>query len=350
MTGPNNTLFDASPIPTPTSLSSIPTGSFALPLGIAQESSKNCLKVVNQLSAWSCKMTFAPLVLTVNNTGGRAGQSALPMASIAPLPSPDKSIQYGIQPFKIARTPLQLVLDLDFKVYGPAYHFSALYDKLVVLGQGEFAAGAAVGTQQRRDDKDKFRHRFQVMPGDTPWFCYWNQTYLEGYIYVEDNSTAATFTNFPTAWPSGPFSSSLPLQTAPATATAKGPSVGPSPAQPTRPPTVRKDEIPYPRYTPYPRIVKIEERRLPGSPQPYCQQMRLLDDLNLVPAVDGAGTPIRIFLTEEDPSFQEFLQPGSSSATATATTASGLSRRSDLVNLERREDPPDACHCQWMFQ
>ncbi|KAF2280296.1 uncharacterized protein EI97DRAFT_391313 [Westerdykella ornata] len=346
-------LFDATPIPTPTSLSPIPTGTFALPLGIAQESSKNCLTVANQLSAWSCKLTFAPLVLTINSTD-RTGQSIRPMASIAPFPGPDKSIQYGIQPPSIARTPMQLVSDLDFKVYGPAYHFASMYDKIVVLGQNDFAAGAALVTPQRRDDKAQFRHRFEVQPGDTPWFCYWNSTYLEGYIYVEDNSTAATVTNYPTAWPPIPSGSSLPLETAPATASDQAPSSPPPPSQatplPASAPPRRRDDVPYPRYTPYPRIVKIEERRLPGSPKPYCQQMRLLENLTLVPVVDDAQDPIRIYLSEEDPSLQEFMDPDSPSPSPTATSVSGQPRRRNLVSLEKRGDPPQACHCQWMFQ
>jgi len=91
-----------------------------------------------------------------------------------------------------------------------------------------------------------------------------------------------------------------------------------------------------PHLLPYPRIVKVEERRLPGSPQPVCQQMQLLDSRELAPAYDEAGNPIIVILQETDPSMSQFSQ-----AAASASGAAGK---------RKRDDPADACHCQWMFQ
>jgi len=91
-----------------------------------------------------------------------------------------------------------------------------------------------------------------------------------------------------------------------------------------------------PHLAAYPRIVKVEERRLPGSPQPVCQQMQLLDSRELAPAYDDDNQPIIVKLQESDPSMLQFSQ-----AAASASGAAGK---------RKRDDPPDACHCQWMFQ
>ncbi|KAF2244048.1 hypothetical protein BU26DRAFT_92441 [Trematosphaeria pertusa] len=340
-----NSLFDATPISTPASLPPLPTGAFSLPLGIPQESSPGCLTQGNQYSAWSCKMSFAPLMLTIN----ASSNNQPPMATLEAIIAPDGTIQYGLQPPSVIIEPLQLVLDLDLKGYGPAYHFSTRYDKMVILMQEEFAAGSSL--RKRQDDKP-FRHRFQVQPGDTPWICFWNQTYIEGYIYVKDNSTAASMTGFPPG-PTDPFapvasSSTVSGITAAPTTPSAVSSPTPAPSNVQRR-VQRRDDGSFPRVPPYPRIVKIEERRVPGSPQPFCQKMQLLDDGRLSQASSGNGGPILVWLQEQDPTFEEFFagdNPPSSSASASPTSASQRKRR----ELDKRTDPSDACHCQWMFQ
>lgn len=255
---------------------------------------------------------------------------------------------------------------------------------MVILYQDEFTAGAALAPaiQKREREKPPFRNPFKVMPGDSPWYCFWNATYIEGYIYVEDNSTAASFTGFPTAWTPNPFGSSVPVETgAPPTppgglpppaetdkAVPAPPAVAEPPAAPAPPadndkrattprPLVRRtggDYGDYPRFAPYPRIVKIEERRLPGSPQPYCQKMRLLDDLTVVEALDEANTPIRVYLQETNPTLEEFLAgdqpPSDPTATSAAPGPDAPVQRRHPSYWQKRGDPADACHCQWMFQ
>jgi hypothetical protein len=238
---------------------------------------------------------------------------------------------------------MQLVSDLDYKAYGPAYHFADRYDKLVILRPEELNLFTS---KMKRQD---FRQKFQVRPGDYPWYCFWNNTYIEGYIYVDDNSTAASFTAFPTNAPSGSPSASYDLAGFLATASTAAPasltgSNSPPGATPTPAPAVRRDaqsdaSLP-PRIPPYPRIVKIEERRLPNSPQPYCQQMVLLDNGRIAPALNGNDGPKKILLQEIDPTYEEYFQ-----AQATPT---GNAKRG--VGLLQRSDPSDACHCQWMFK
>ncbi|KAF1953608.1 hypothetical protein CC80DRAFT_357507, partial [Byssothecium circinans] len=329
---PTNTLFDASPIPTPTGLPPLPAGQFSLPLGFAQESSPGCLTQGNQYSAWSCKMTFAPLMLTVAISGGS------PKASLEAFVAPDGNIPYGLQPPVAKNETMQLVTDLDYKGYGPAWHFSTRYDKIVALSPDEFATGSSL----RRRQGDKNRHRFQIMPGDSPWFCYWNQTYIEGYIYVQDNSTAATMTGFPTPNPTDPFG---PMQMPSSASSSITASVTPAPTNAAKRRGREAPPPPFPRLPPYPRIVKIEERRLPGAPQPYCQKMQLLDNGKLSPTTGGNGGAVIVFLQEQNPNMQNFLQVRPTSPAPSSSNTAGKVKR----QLKKRVDPSDACHCQWMF-
>ena len=226
-------------------------------------------------------MTFAPLVVTINDTvvGGEPQQ----VASMGNGPSvPNWSVLYGLQTPLLDTKPMELVTDLDFKAYGPAYHFSARYDKLVILPPDELSLGS--GLTKRQDNK--YRQRFEVKPSDAPWYCYWNNTYIEGYIYSDDNSTAATITSFPTSWPT---SSPEPTETdagavnlaaaIPSSGSASSVSStqsstvssAPSPVNLAVPSPVKardsgSDASSPPRMPPYPRIVKIEERRL-GKPE-----------------------------------------------------------------------------------
>ncbi|CAI6340556.1 unnamed protein product [Periconia digitata] len=339
---PSNTFFDATPIPTPTNLASLPDGQFSLPLGFAQESSPGCLVQGNQYAAWSCKMSFAPLVLTVVTGEDKFG------LSLESFLSADGSIQYGLQPPLAYNQSLHLVTDLDYKGYGPAWHFSTVYDKVVVLTPDEFTAGSSF--RPRQNDNKSYRHRFQVQPGDNPWLCFWNSTYIEGYIYVQTNSTAATVSGYPTPNPTDPFG---PMQF---------PSTGagfPSPTSTTTVPIPtsttstgsakrKRDENspPFPRLPPYPRTVKIEERRLPNGPQPYCQKMQLLDNGQLSPVTNSNGDKIVVRLQEQDPSIDEYTRDRSIDPSPTTLTTTTRKR----ARLDRRRDPPDACHCQWMFQ
>ena len=350
VTGSHGSLFDATPIPTPPGLALLPTGAFSLPLGIPQESNPGCLTQANQYSAWSCKLTFAPLILTINNTLTNDGPRQLASMNTG-ASVPDGAILYGLQSPDLSLQPMQLVLDLDYKAYGPAYHFVARYDKLVILRPDELSASS--GLRKRQDDKN-FRQRFQVRPGDYPWYCYWNQTYVEGYIYVDDNSTAASFTAFPTQPPSGSPSASYDVAGFLATAS---PSVPGSPFSATGLPSTsvpipaatpasaarrdaQSDASAPPRIPPYPRIVKIEERRVSGSTQPYCQQMVLLDNGKIAPATNGNDGPMKIPLQEVDPTYDDTW--------AARATQTSNAKRDD--GLGERSDPSSACHCQWMFK
>ena len=81
----------------------------------------------------------------------------------------------------------------------------------------------------------------------------------------------------------------------------------------------------------YPYLVKIEERRQPNSPSPYCNQMQGLDDFDWGFAQDANGNTITVHLTEEDPSYREYVNAG----------------EAGKARLRRRRTVPGECHCQW---
>ncbi|KAH6616592.1 hypothetical protein C7974DRAFT_48027 [Boeremia exigua] len=342
VTGPSGSLFGATPISTPAGFASLPTGAFSLPLGFPQEANPGCLVQANEYSAWSCKMTFAPVILTINSTGIDSNGNTQQRASTRGGASLDGVIQYGAQTPQLDLQAMDLVLDLDYKSYGPAYHFHTRYDKVVILRPEELTAGSALKKRQIGDNMSS-RQRFTVQPGDYPWYCYWNNTYIEGYIYAEDNSTAATFTALPTMWPTN-----SPTSTVTDVAAVAGATQAPSTAATF--PTAAAEVIPTPtvarrdaiadaaasssRIPPYPRVVKIEERRLPDSPQPYCQRMVLLDNGRIAPAPNGNDPAVALWLQEQDPTYDEY------------NLASVQNKR----DVERRGDPSDSCHCQWMFK
>ena len=295
-------------------------------------------------------MTFAPIIITINNTGVDSDGNTQQRASTrGGTQIPEGVIQYGAQTPQLDLQPMQLVLDLDYKSYGPAYHFSTTYDKVVVLRPEELSAGLYLKKRQSAGEIPP-RQRFTVQPGDYPWYCYWNRTYIEGYIYAEDNSTAASFTALPTMWPTNSPSSTasgnaiFAAVTPIPTSITASPSTAAAEATATPSSIVRRDAAAdaaasQSRIPPYPRIVKIEERRLPDSPQPYCQRMVLLDNGEIAPAPNGNDPITALWLQEQDPSWAEYWSE-------TPTTQS----KRDAVSVERRGDPPDSCHCQWMFK
>lgn len=85
----------------------------------------------------------------------------------------------------------------------------------------------------------------------------------------------------------------------------------------------------------YPYQIKIEERRLPGSPSPYCVQVQVLDNWqwNWAPKNGHNDEQIMVTLTEQDPPYREYVNEGDAS--------------SSKVKLRKRKVVPGECHCQW---
>jgi hypothetical protein len=249
-------------------------------------------------------------------------------------------ILYGPQAPVVPEQKLMWVTDLRDPGRGPALHFQTAYDKVVIFEGSSFPAPE--WQAQKRDtesvfdkrhdtmpaDQGQHNHRFANSPGETPWYCYWNQTFLEGFVYIQQPvhgaetqqyavstsmimskiimstatvasmhslslATPTTFVRAPIATSTSipqqqlqPRATSLPMPPAPAVTQAHAAVVA-APATQATPPPSR-----------FPFIVKLEERRLPNPAfTPFCQRMRVLADGRTIPLTDN-GNPVVEFLRE----------------------------------------------------
>ena len=315
-------------------------------------------------------------------------------------------------------TPFLLVSDKDDPANGHAYYFLTTYDKVVVL-PGNALSG---GSNKIRRDYPGGSGAWGVTKetaeiGDRPWFCYWNSTSVEGFLYVDKpmfssmapSSASATPTPSPESESSlasaadaaftgsyskphragNPFTTIQPTQTISTTISMPS-TTGTYEGQASDLPEWLHEN--YPEYSPkdqpwlqyhdenddgdndefggvptqrhrkrqslttdqeeeieegeeeleaedygwlsgqsipvFPYLVKIEERRTNGAPQPYCQQYQLLNDgtWNWIPDPNDDSRPITIQLEEDVPSYQSWSSE----------------------QWKRKRAPDGACHCQWM--
>lgn len=235
---------------TPTNLKTVPTGHFVVPAQL-QNSSRMCVEDNKFRHAWGCMDNPTNFDVVV---AGDRGHHSIIFSSAGPT----STFTYGAQP-PILPTPTQslgFAIDTSDTGLGPALFFFAKFDKLVIVPESQFESSSSVSGRSFTGDVsflDKLHRMQTAQPGDKPWFCYWNQTMMEFFIYVNqttaDNSgtTATTGTDM-TASTASPQSSK------------------------------RGDPV-----LDYPRKIKIEERRdFAGAQAPYCQQMQVGSDGHLV--------------------------------------------------------------------
>lgn len=64
-------------------------------------------------------------------------------------------------------------------------------------------------------------------------------------------------------------------------------------------------------YDDYPLLVKIEEKRKPsGNIKPYCQQMQILDNLDIVPKLEVAKISVPEVEDKDPPSSKRMRRRG----------------------------------------
>ena len=252
-------------------------------------------------------------------------------------------IYYGAQPPQLTRPAKLMVMnDKNDRGKGPAYFFQQLYNKTVILRSEDFVASSykrwSTGDIEAAESRAKRGRGFAAQtniaqPSDKPWYCFWNDTILEGFIYATEDNDDAVQTSAPLAPASTSFGTSglgvsLTFALPPATSLAYNPSSVTSGPWGKRQATG----------LPCPKIVKIEERRTQRSPAPYCQQMEILSSGRLV----LANPPMNQTLDEDEPIQQNRLLYGGNSGQS--RTTGGPFRKS-----VRDVDPTTgACKCQWL--
>lgn len=162
--------------------------------------------------------------------------------------------------------------DIEHTEKGPAYYFQQSFDKLVILNGNFFnddlEKRSPMNRERQADLGERSSTSFARVPRKLPiWFCHWNGTLLEAFIFTQESAQESTLPPNPMVTPS----------------TTKYPTREPAPFQPT-----------------FPKTIKLEERRNPvNNVRPYCEPM-IIDE-------SGAATPdpnrTTIQLTESEPAF-----------------------------------------------
>ena len=329
---------DAVPLKsTPANLPALPTGTFTISLDDSVSNTNSCLTDTAQSCAWDCA-TGANLSLVVTMEGSNA-----PVISLSYTTPSDPYIRYGSQPPQLEQ-PANLVLmnDKDDFNEGPAYVFQQQYNKVVIVHEGDIPGGipntkrsllerwfydkglGKHGSLIGRQEDDEWTNDSFARPIDRPWFCYWNNTILEGFIFVTQGA-----------------SSSASASASPA-ATSSGSSQFPE--------SRFKRQSP-PSLSSYPKSVKIEERRPSIPTQPYCEQMQILNTNQPGPVINPATNQINtVYLTENES--QSLAQNQAVQGMANGPSPSGPPSPSAFPKKRgataKRATSLSSCQCGWI--
>jgi hypothetical protein len=189
------------------------------------------------------------------------------------------------------------------------------------------------------DDDDTY-----LKVGDKPWYCFWNSTISEFWVFLaqdmnDDDPLNGTSTITPAA--------SIPTTIPPGNVYTSGPdyyggstmlnpsATSPGMSEPTNEaywPTGSKRKRQTGLGSPdFPKLAKMVEKRKPdNNVQPYCQQMQVLNNWQIMPIPD-----IPTICVEES----DF----SAAATPTAGSRRAVMRRDDSTIQQLNSN----CICEW---
>ncbi|KAK2738025.1 hypothetical protein FQN57_007291 [Myotisia sp. PD_48] len=267
-----STTLDATPVAaTPTSLPTVPLGYFNLAANRLKEQISECIAEDEQTPAWQCR-EYGEFACYLEQDKKGVNRMSIESRELS------GRFSYGDQNpfFKESEHVMSLMQDKNDMELGPAQFFYAAFDKLVIIPAPDFPHGDHVPEEEllRRFSSTSLSKTYSE-PGDRPWFCWWNSTLLEVFLYV--NETVAAYKETPN--PYGTFGPPIATSTASA-------AVEPAPT-PTRDMRRRMPPSTTPTglnpeattYTPYPRVIKIREMRFSDvGERPYCEQMQVMDD------------------------------------------------------------------------
>jgi hypothetical protein len=258
----------------------IQRGMFSLPIGVPQLQNSACLAQNNESVAWTCTTRKSLLLSFLPSP---AEQRNLTMMFIQSTSNTQPSM-YGIQDPEINSLELTPEVDPEHPNKGAAYYFRTTYSRTILLREDQI-----LNQSQNLDPPNTSVSTIQ--PGDRPWLCVFNETLLEGYIYVSEKSICSN----------GPGDSKVDNSTE----------------------TFASPCLPY--------VMKLTEQWAPSSTQPYCSRMLMSQDGKLVkdgvskmPTLGGAGpVPPRVVNSTD--------------------TNLGQRKRQPTQSL-------NTCRCQWMVQ
>jgi hypothetical protein len=223
------------------------------------------------------------------------------------------SFIYGGQKPVLHKTnhTMKLMQDKTNMSLGPAWFFFTDFDKLIIIAEENFPT---INPAKRSvQEAEVFRRGLNPAvpgiagPGHKPWFCWWNVTFLEAFVYI--NQTRPGYLNLEPSPTNGAIED--PETTSGVEETLDPPDAG-----------LKDDML-------YPYLVKIEEKRfVRHGPAPYCEQMQLMDDGTIAGPLD-----VPVVLEEMD----------TSSAPGVVDAFPQVFKRED----EEAEAEVEHCFCQW---
>lgn len=340
------TTFDATPLSTsPAGLPDLPTGTYALPISTPYAIQSSCILNTAMSSAWTCNIPMTSYTIDINQIMGASSNLDNNEINLSLGNNTfGDYYAYGTQPPVLTQQQvLNLVIDSQDPSRGPAWFFELPYNKVVILPEGTFTAPSSKTKRNGGDSNpaSDFTVRKDVAePGDKPWFCYWNGTLLEAFIYVNLTSSAGRQTSTSSApaasstWKSGASQTS---GASAATTTGQSSSSSSSYQQMS--------------FTPaYPKVLKIEERRIPRGAQsisPYCVQHYINPEGFAEPFMNSTGQPVVIYINESEPSAVSQIS-GKRSYPVSLLEDRDLNLDLQTRDLEERQSS-GSCGCVWLW-
>ncbi|KIX99869.1 uncharacterized protein Z520_04505 [Fonsecaea multimorphosa CBS 102226] len=288
--------LDADPAQTGPSTPSCPTGHYTIPLN-QTEDINSCVIDHEYSHTWAC-LDFALLGINVFANGPNYSV-VFDDYSVRP-----QLFRYGPQPpdFNGTSFSMQPYNDKEDDQLGVALFFSVLFDKLIIVPADQLSPEP--GPMKRSVSALELAGRGLPYPGanylsigDKPWYCFWNSSVSEFWVFLDQNMNDAYETYSSTSTITSV--SSNPTNTGSHSMTQNAPVYGSGPTT-TNPSTT----TPYPSdptdadywagtkvkrqatggSPDYPKLVKMVEKRKPdNNVQPYCQQMQVLNNWQIMP-------------------------------------------------------------------
>lgn len=321
--------FDATPIPTPSDLPALAQGTFGLPLNLNQ-APDTCFNNTAQTAAWSCNIAFQQamamnLVITRNapqlGKDGTYDVTLITNYSNTPGGSSSGNVNllYGASAPSI--TPamnMELVNDTFDLDRGPAWFRMLPYNKTVVVMEDLLTTSTTKKMRRQGPPQSvgNFQRKGVAQVGDKPWICTWPDTFVEMFIYAEQNSSYAA--------QSTATITTAPVATATSTGTGSGTGTGATAAATS---TAGTEVMTMQHLSAYPRAVKVKERRVTNSPRPFCYQVEIQNDNSTVPVTDSSGNVVYVEIDEIEQS-------------------NGMDKRDGLTTRASDGDMSD-CGCMW---
>ncbi|KAM7204912.1 hypothetical protein V8F20_003374 [Naviculisporaceae sp. PSN 640] len=344
--------YDATPIPTPSDLPPLPTGTFGLQPLTPNRVSNTCFNDTTLSQAWNCYFIMASMTVTVERRPeSEGGEYTVALGCNQSATILNNVYAYGEQPPIVNPVSMELVTDLLEPNRGPAWFRILPYNKTVVLPQ-HFLSPTGATTQRLKARALKklhprmgeYKRKGLAKPGDRPWVCNWPQTFLEIFIYPQQNSSWAGFTGRPSfSLPSTETPGPSPETSSTTSIDTTSPSTTSTPTSPFGPvETGWTPPLPL-----YPRVLKLEERRVAGAPMPDCTQFEIQEDGTARPALGPDGKTITINIIENEPPAPD--------GGASDGLGDEVQKRSSWEEHNspwlRRESGPDVsqCGCMWFI-